>query len=193
MWGESMFYVYRFLNKNFEVIYVGRTVNIKKRMSQHFTKGHLPSECYKQVARIDYLELETKADMNIVELYFIGKYRPEFNVRDNHSDTSLELNEDKYAWVKYETEKSRRWVEDSLAKSEVTWAREVITELEQHVRDLEFKLLRKDIELADSKESLKMAKETIVNLSKKVIDQEQKTCQAERELLAAYNAISKAA
>lgn len=101
-----MYYVYRFLNSNHEVIYVGRTNNLKGRMSSHFGKaGHLPTDCYKAVTRVDYLEMENRVDMSIVELYFIGKYRPIYNVRDNCSDVSVEINELKYPWLKFEVDK----------------------------------------------------------------------------------------
>ena len=42
-------YVYIFKNYYDEIIYVGKTKNIKNRMKQHFTGGHLPEECYEQV------------------------------------------------------------------------------------------------------------------------------------------------
>lgn len=100
-----MFYVYRFINHNNQIIYVGRTVNITTRMSAHFGKnGHLPADCYKSVARIDYLSVKTKNDMKIKELYYISKYKPRYNTADMH-DTSLNLNELEDAWVVYEQSK----------------------------------------------------------------------------------------
>ena len=46
-----MAYTYRFKDINNNVIYVGFTgQTMAERMNQHFTKGHLPAECYKSVA-----------------------------------------------------------------------------------------------------------------------------------------------
>ena len=41
-----MYYVYRFLDKDNEIIYVGKTYNLETRLKTHFgKKGHLPEEC----------------------------------------------------------------------------------------------------------------------------------------------------
>lgn len=96
-----MFYVYRFIDKDLNVIYVGRTVDIKARMTQHFgSGGHLPQKCYDAVHRVDFLEFKTKNDMKIKELYYIGKYRPTYNTTDNH-DVSFTMNELEDVWVTY--------------------------------------------------------------------------------------------
>ena len=67
-------YVYRFLNSEGKIIYIGKTVNIKNRMQQHFSKGHLPAECYRNVARIEYkkynLLLEDSARFQIFDLAY---------------------------------------------------------------------------------------------------------------------------
>ena len=48
-------YCYRFKDINNNIIYVGKTVDINKRMAQHFGgKGHLDKDCYKSVAVIEY-------------------------------------------------------------------------------------------------------------------------------------------
>ena len=42
--------VYRFLNFNEEVIYVGKTERIEYRINLHMSKsGHLPAKCYEEV------------------------------------------------------------------------------------------------------------------------------------------------
>ena len=99
-----MFYVYRFLDKDLKVIYIGRTVDIKARMTQHFGNGgHLPKECYESVHRVDFLEFKTKNDMKIKELYYIGKYRPKYNTADN-SAVSFVMDEIQDVWVTYSKE-----------------------------------------------------------------------------------------
>ncbi len=78
-----MFYVYRFLDKTKNVIYVGKS---KQDLEQRF-RGHLhlPEECYDQVYKIEYIECSTESDMSIKEIYYINKYRNTnffFNVLD---------------------------------------------------------------------------------------------------------------
>ena len=75
-----MAYTYRFKDINNDVIYVGFTgQTMTERMNQHFTKGHLPAECYKSVASIEYMKWKTKSDAQVMEVYFINKYKPRYN------------------------------------------------------------------------------------------------------------------
>lgn len=96
------YYVYRFLNSNEKIIYVGRTVNFNNRMKQHFgDSGHLPKECYDSVRKIEYLELNHPIDMIIYELYYISKYRPKYNTNDILNDNKSDVANitDNNAWI----------------------------------------------------------------------------------------------
>ena len=56
-------YCYRFKDINNNIIYVGKTVDMNKRMEQHFGgRGHLDKDCYKSVARIEYQKYNTETD-----------------------------------------------------------------------------------------------------------------------------------
>ena len=82
-----MAYTYRFVDTNGNVIYVGYTgQTMAKRISQHFTKGHLPKKCYKSIARIDYIKWDSKSDAQVMEVYYINKYHPKFNKLDKQGD-----------------------------------------------------------------------------------------------------------
>ena len=78
-----MFYVYRFLDNEKNIIYVGKS---KQSLEQRF-KGHthLPDACYNLTYEIEYIECKTESDMSIKEIYYINKYRHDgvfFNVLD---------------------------------------------------------------------------------------------------------------
>lgn len=78
-----MFYVYRFLDKSKNIIYVGKS---KQELEQRF-KGHrhLPDECYSSVYKIEFIQCSTETDMSIKEIYYINKYKNEngyFNLLD---------------------------------------------------------------------------------------------------------------
>ena len=75
-----MAYVYRFLDSKGNIIYIGKTVNMDNRMQSHFTKGHLPKECYNAVCRIEYQKHKTESDALIMETYYITKYSPKYIV-----------------------------------------------------------------------------------------------------------------
>lgn len=82
-----MAYTYRFVDTDENVIYVGYTgQTMAKRISQHFTKGHLPKRCYKSIARIDYIKWDSKSDAQVMEVYYINKYHPKFNKLDKQGD-----------------------------------------------------------------------------------------------------------
>ena len=75
-----MAYTYRFLDSENRVIYVGYTgQSMAKRIGQHFEKGHLPKKAYKSIQRIEYIKWDTKSDAQVMEVYFICKYKPRYN------------------------------------------------------------------------------------------------------------------
>lgn len=76
-----MSFVYKFINIQNEVIYVGRTENLHKRMTyQHFTEqGHLPKRCYQECKRVEYAKVKSLNESRIYELYLISKYLPKYN------------------------------------------------------------------------------------------------------------------
>ncbi|WP_442637790.1 nucleotide excision repair endonuclease [Rossellomorea marisflavi] len=163
------YYVYRFVDKNHRIIYVGRTNDLFTRMSTHFGKnGHLPKACYEQVHRIDYLQVETKNDMKIKELYYISRYRPLFNTVDA-GEVSFELNELADAWVMMDDTNTSLLRDISILKKKnkaseskietleseknklmkkVDTRKGQVAELEKYVRYLEEKSLEKNFEEA---------------------------------------------
>ena len=97
-----MAYTYRFKNKYNETIYVGFTgQTMPQRMNQHFTKGHLPKECYKNVCVIEYMKWKTKSDAQVMEVYLINKYKPKFNKLNKKSD-ALTINLGEENWKVYQ-------------------------------------------------------------------------------------------
>lgn len=91
-----MNYIYFFKNYNNEIIYVGRTKDIKRRMKEHFVKGHLNKDCYNETDVIMYTEVnESKYDTEICETLLINKYKPKYNTEkiwnESYDKTSYEL------------------------------------------------------------------------------------------------------
>ena len=98
-----MAYTYRFVDTNENVIYVGYTgQTMAKRISQHFTKGHLPKKCYKSIARIDYIKWDSKSDAQVMEVYYINKYHPKFNKLNKQGDRLNIQIEDEKEWKVYQ-------------------------------------------------------------------------------------------
>ena len=102
-----MAYTYRFLDKENNVIYIGYTgQTMAQRMSQHFGgKGHLPKECYQSVVKIEYIKWKTKCDAQVMEVYYINKYKCKYNKLNKKND-SLTIVLDEKEWKTYQVLKT---------------------------------------------------------------------------------------
>lgn len=78
-------YVYRFLNKNNEIIYIGKTVELKIRLRTHFYYNC--EDWKKEVCYIEYSKLKDGATMSIYEIYYIDRYKPKYNKSDKYLNT----------------------------------------------------------------------------------------------------------
>lgn len=97
-----MAYIYRFKDINDNVIYIGYTSQqLSERMNQHFSKGHLPKQCYSNVARIEYQKYKTKADAQIMEVIYINKYKPLYNKLNKQNDNITINIEEEKEWKTY--------------------------------------------------------------------------------------------
>lgn len=111
------YYIYRFLDKNNNIIYIGKTKDIYKRINDHFgVKGHLPKDCYDTVERVEFATLYSYIDMNIYEMYLIDTIKPIYNTQFifDEEESSLNLEEltfkpyDKI--IKFYTDSRKRYV-----------------------------------------------------------------------------------
>ena len=101
-----MAYVYRFIDIEGKVIYYGKTLNMQNRMNNHFTKGHLPKECYQSVAKIEYQKYKTESDALVMETYYITKYSPKYNKLGQSRDKpTIQLDEKE--WKTYQVLKKQ--------------------------------------------------------------------------------------
>lgn len=91
--------VYRFLNKDNKVIYVGKAKDLKSRLNRH---THLDRECYEEKESIEYIEFNTEDDMDFAERYYIMRLNPKYNTVLSDKDFSLSSIElDVKKWNKY--------------------------------------------------------------------------------------------
>ena len=78
-----MYYLYRFIDKHENVIYVGRAKNLKQRLQAH---KHLPDSCYKEVDMIEFATFESESDQSVYEVYYINLLKPIYNKDAKGSD-----------------------------------------------------------------------------------------------------------
>ena len=102
-----MYYVYRFLDASDQIKYVGKTGNLEKRMTEHFSKqGHLAEEQYRQIEKIEYVELDFQLDMDILEKYLINLWNPPFNTVDKNSNITLfKITDNSLTWKTFDKKK----------------------------------------------------------------------------------------
>lgn len=109
-------YVYRFLNKNEEVIYVGKTeTDLRKRISGHFTRGHLPKECYEETSKIQFLASVSSTMMDIKEIYYINLYKPKYNTNYRSDENHIiirDFQQDK--WIDFDADEFKSMKRNSL-------------------------------------------------------------------------------
>lgn len=73
-----MGYLYRFLDKNNNILYIGKTSrSLLNRLKGH---NHLPDKCYKNINKIEYKEINNLSDLALLEIYYINTYLPQYNI-----------------------------------------------------------------------------------------------------------------
>jgi excinuclease ABC subunit C len=86
--------IYQFLDDEGKIIYVGKALNLKKRVTSYFAKQHenrKTSMLVRNISDIKYLVVETEQDALLLENNLIKKYQPRYNIR---------LKDDKtYPWI----------------------------------------------------------------------------------------------
>ena len=90
--------IYKFINKEGEVIYVGQTKNIKDRLMTHLRTNFICEECYKEIEVIEHSKIEDLYNPLYVERYFITKYNPKYNTKDYFDEFKENKEFEKMKW-----------------------------------------------------------------------------------------------
>ena len=105
--------VYKFFNDNKDIIYVGKSKNLKKRVSSYFRKNvenKKIKRMVKEVSKIEFVLSESEHDALLLENNLIKEDKPKYNIL---------LRDDKtYPWICIKNEKfprvflTRRYIKD---------------------------------------------------------------------------------
>ena len=96
-------FVYKFLNENGEVIYIGSTGDMTKRMYKHFhdkSNGKMNKREYDSVKTVSFCKTKSRNDAYILEIVLIQKYKPSCNtasVKDGEVSFSG-IDESNFVW-----------------------------------------------------------------------------------------------
>lgn len=74
--------VYRHLDLNKNILYIGKTKSLNTRTNQHMRDSNWRFD----IIYVEYIKFKTKIEMDIAELYLINKYSPNNNKKDNRGD-----------------------------------------------------------------------------------------------------------
>ncbi len=99
--------VYKFINSDNEVIYVGKAVRLKSRVSSYFSQKHQDRPRIElmipEISKIDVIETENELEALVLESALIKQFKPHFNtdLKDDKSYSWLYINtQDRYPTVK---------------------------------------------------------------------------------------------
>ncbi len=77
--------VYQFFNSRGTIIYVGKAINLKKRVSSYFqkekTENHKVRIMVRHITDINYIVVNNETDALLLENNLIKKYQPRYNVQ----------------------------------------------------------------------------------------------------------------
>lgn len=108
--NKKSFIVYRMLDENNNILYIGRSTQFNTRIYQHFNRHMFEDnkDWYKRVENIQYMELNDFLNMCDTETYLINKYKP---IGNNKYDMLIQddflLNEKNIIWKNYDMKNFR--------------------------------------------------------------------------------------
>ncbi|MDD4938147.1 MAG: GIY-YIG nuclease family protein [Candidatus Shapirobacteria bacterium] len=98
--------VYIYKNNQNKIIYIGKAINLKKRVSQYFQNrdalGYKTSKLVSEIANIDYRVVGSEIEALVFESSLIKQYRPKFNsqLKDDKSYIYITFTKDKLPLIK---------------------------------------------------------------------------------------------
>jgi len=76
--------IYKFLDNQNKILYIGKAKNISKRVRSYFNKKHLnykTSLLAKNIEKIDFIIVDTEQDALLLENKLIKKFQPKYNIQ----------------------------------------------------------------------------------------------------------------
>lgn len=105
--------VYQFYDKENKILYVGKAIDLKKRVSSYFNKTHDNARTrmlVKRIVHIKHIVVETETDALLLENNLIKEYQPRYNVL---------LKDDKtYPWICIKNERFPRIIYTRILKKD---------------------------------------------------------------------------
>lgn len=96
--------VYFFHDRTGKFLYIGKAVNLKRRVSSYFQKKHIDpriEELVSEISKVDYQKTDTVIEALILEANLINKYKPVYNIKlkDDKSFANIIITDEEYPRV----------------------------------------------------------------------------------------------
>jgi hypothetical protein len=98
--GPIHAFIYRFLDKQGDILYIGQSV--KPLWCRMRTHTHLHKECYNSTVRIEFTSFNDQSVLDVMEAYLISKWKPKYNKMGNRSDKKPYFVLPEPVWFPYE-------------------------------------------------------------------------------------------
>lgn len=169
--------IYRFVNKDGDIIYIGKAKRLRNRLNSH---THLPLECYEERERIEFCTFETEDEMDLAERYFIPKVKPKYNSIFSERTISFDIPTfDNVEWYIYGTKKEIETQIEEKAKE----LRRIKFESEVKTFPQEIERLKNEIEVQWKIYRDPNSDDDAINKADHRIDELRETLRHKRELL----------
>jgi len=126
--------VYYFHNAKGKIIYVGKAINIRSRVSSHFSNNsdsRQKQNFLKHIHSISFQSCATELMAQILESTEIKRYWPEFNYSQKNRDVILGLYsyEDQNGYLRLVIEKSKKYLQSICTFQNITDARSLVKKI----------------------------------------------------------------
>lgn len=96
--------VYFFRDKTGKILYIGKAVNLKRRVNSYFQKRHIDpriEELAGKISKIDYQKTDTVVEALILEANLINKHKPVYNIKlkDDKSFANIIITKEEFPRV----------------------------------------------------------------------------------------------
>ena len=98
--------VYQYFDSDGNIIYVGKAVNLKKRVSQYFQSqdalGYKTNRLVSQIDSIRFITVNSEIEALVLESNLIKQYRPKYNfqLKDDKSYIYITISKDKFPLIR---------------------------------------------------------------------------------------------
>jgi len=71
--------LYFLYSSDFKFLYIGKTTGLKRRLSEYYNNGSHLYDVIHNVALVQYVLIEDPVERDMLETYYINKYKPPWN------------------------------------------------------------------------------------------------------------------